>query len=660
MRSSSRLKGISPLKKQDKKGTNSDSKSSDPTKRPRTVHIDVYCTGTELESEEESFSSSSSENKTTSSPQTVFESGQFRITHKRAQDEDLPFRLRDDLKIEEGVREESVKEQHKEEGDDDDDDEDEISTAYPSQMSSFSHFGSSLSSVPPSWSSYSMSSCAIPDNDYDSIANTSWKDTTVSDFGSAFQSRSSLALTESLDFVPRKLSEIQQKNSIEEEGRERCDLGKFGHHVKLKRQNKVEERGSFEDSGGFENRAKDSENLENQVKDHGRFINQFQDPGSFKDRDKFQDPNDGIQDVNKNRSKTSLQGSDSFEYANSEDRLRIKMMENKWNAKNRAWKSPQIERKHMMQQRKLKEYLNKKLGELPKIDTKESESDDSDSSEKGWTFIKDDESKKLGRVFTVRKVSKEESDDEKNDEDCKNKNDGSVGNRSEKSFESKEKFFGPQMKYFGSDKPFCSNEKSVTNKEKSFGHNEKSLNCSGKSFGPDKFTPSNKKLSDSNKKPFVEKIACFFEKPPTKDITRPKIKYCESSKADSGSLSDSSPTTSTCKSSSTLALKQRLSLDPRLRAPFTIVPGIYTEQRRVAKRFGDIVNVFRKPGHHVGPAKNPDCLCDHCQSFYSNLGYRNRARSVGDDPYHSYFNWKDLKSNQSSQSVATDKSYTEY
>lgn len=98
---------------------------------------------------------------------------------------------------------------------------------------------------------------------------------------------------------------------------------------------------------------------------------------------------------------------------------------------------------------------------------------------------------------------------------------------------------------------------------------------------------------------------------------------------DKGSLSDS---TTPARSPSIMAIKQRLSLDPSLRAPFMIVPGIFTDQRKIAKKFGEIVNVYKKPGHHVGPAKNPDCLCDHCRSYFQKFGYRNRARSVGDQP----------------------------
>lgn len=446
----------------DNRGSNSDTKSTDPTKKPRTVHIDVYCTGTEIESDTSS-SSSDSENKTGSSPQTVFESGKVLITHKRADDDSLPQRLQNSLNTNDEGNNFEIK--------DESDIDDGISTAYPSQMSSFSQirdYGSSLSSVPPSWSTYSMSSCAIPDGDYDSVANTSWKDT-VSDFESIAQSRSSVAQTESLLFVPRKLSHPTQK----------------------------------------------SESIDECVEP---------------------EPTEAIEI----QSKESLHPSDSFEYANSEDRRRIKKMENMWGT-NKPWRSPQLERKHLLQQRKLKEYLDKRLKELPKWESKETDSEESDGSEKGWTIIKDDD-KKLERVSTIRRTS-----------------------------------------------------------------------------------------NDEPKKEGIPKAL-------------PKIVD------DQGSLSDSGQTNA-LKSPSAIALKQRLSLDPSLRAPFTIVPGIYTDQRQIAKKFGEIVDVFKKPGHHVGPVKNPDCLCAHCRSYYASVGYRNRARSVGETPRMLAFNWKDMKTNQSAKNI---------
>lgn len=106
---------------------------------------------------------------------------------------------------------------------------------------------------------------------------------------------------------------------------------------------------------------------------------------------------------------------------------------------------------------------------------------------------------------------------------------------------------------------------------------------------------------------------------------------------DQGSLSDSSPSPS-CRTPSSLAILQRLSLDPTLRAPFTLASGLFTEQRNVAKKFGPVISAFKKPGHHIGPVKNPECACAHCRSYYESVGFRTRTRSLGDPPLQ---NWKD-------------------
>lgn len=469
-----------------------DSKSSgDQTKKPRTVHIDVYCTGTEIDSDATT-SSSDTDHRTLSTPQTVFESRKVKVTHKRAHTTELPLNIQEAFKdrlprVFKGhpLQKLPTNDKNNEPKENESDVDDGTSTAYPSQMSSFSAFkdlGSSFSSVLPSWSTVSMSSYPAPD-EYDSVANTSWKDT-YSDIASLMQSRSSIAQTDSLDFVPRKFSERIKTPSI-------------------------------------------SETPE-------------------------------VPDVKKNLLETpslgSVQGSDSFEYANSEDRFRIKQMEQALKEDKtspRFWKSPHLERKHMLQQKKLREYLDNRMNKdkfVPKTELRDSDSEDTDSSGKGWTFMKNDD-KKLERDGTIRRASKEELDDK---------------------------------------------------------------------------LPSQQKL---NIEPDV--------------------------------LSDSS----TNKSPSAIALHQRLSLDPNLRAPFTIKPGIYSDPRYIAKKFGTVVPVFRKPGHHVGPAKNPDCLCDHCQKHLETVNYRTRTRSLGDGPVNPYYNWKEAykqRSSLSRESGTSQQMYTDY
>lgn len=430
------------------------------------MHIDVYCTGTELESDSSSSDSSDSDRETASTPQTVFESQKMRITHKRANTAELPLNMREkDTNILKTLTQQDKNESEN---------EDDASTAYPSQMSSFSamkDFSSSFSSVPPSFSTVSMSSY-----------NTSWKDT-YSDLGSLMQSRSSITQTDSLDFVPRR----------------------------------------FAAPAGID------ETPENEVKN----------------------PN-----LLETPSVPSIQGSDSFEYANSEDRVRIKQMEEMW--KKEGGSAAPSERKHMLQQRKMKEYLTKRMSDksLPKWVSKDSESEGSDSSEKGWTFLKSDD-KKLERDKTVRRASKDS------------------GKETEVKEEKKQK---PKLK--------------------------------------------------------------------TKD-------------KEQGSLSDSS-SPSGGKSPSSIALRQRLSLNPNLRAPFTILPGVYTDPRTIANRFGTIVPAFRKPGHHIGPAKNPNCLCEHCQTHFQNIG-RSRTRSMGDSPTNPYVNWKEaFKAYGNKEAAASEQKYTDF
>lgn len=435
----------------DMRSTTPDSKASD--KKPRTVHIDVYCTGTELESS--SSSCSDSENKTTSSPQTVFESDKFRLTHKRALGKDVPYHLRKSKSNDSTGNVQNLRKKFEK----DESDDDGGSTAYPSQLSSFSaikDIGSSFStSVPPSWSTMSMTSYALPDDD--SVANTSWKDT-YSDLGSLLESRSSIAQTDSLDFVPRKL---WQRASIEESP----------------------ENGSLAETP----------------------------------------------------SKASLQPSDSFEYANSEDRVRIKKMERMWGEDKPIKTTPQVQKKYLVQQKKLKEYLDKRMSDksLPKWESKETDSEGTDSEEKGWTIVKEDKSKL------------EEQDPE---------------------------IIAAVVKK-------CAERKYIENK-----------------------------------------IA-----------TKTKLADRQINASDSNLAS---------KSPSILAIRQRLSTNPNLGSPFTIFPGIFTEQRAVAKRFGNIVNVFKKPGHHIGPAKNPDCTCDHCRRYFEVYGVRLRARSLGDSS--GIIDWKEV------------------
>ncbi|KAF7274307.1 hypothetical protein GWI33_013024 [Rhynchophorus ferrugineus] len=517
-----------------------DSKSTDPLKKPRTVHIDVYCTGTELESD--ASSGDESRSKSASTPQTVFENEKMKVTHKKANEHELPFYLKNRL-LEKSDSAGRLLKKSPETGDQEDSDDDAVSSAYPSKVSSYSTIGdysASMSSVPRSWTTYSMSSCAIPD-EYDSIANTSWKDT-FSDIESLLQSRSSLAATESLDFVPRKL--YDKNESIDET------------------------------------------------------------PEYLSDRK-------GLLET---PSIASLQPSDSFEYANSEDKMRIRQMEEKWKNKShgRGYKSPINEKTLQVQQQRMQEYMDRKIKDKKNWESKESDSNDSDDSGKGWTFVKGPHK----RDTVLRRPSKEE------DTPKTTSPSGTLPTTS-----------SPAANLPNISSPANMLPNTV---RQAF---MKSLMYQTTS-DPLLVSPT---TLETQKAPETSK-----KKPTPLKKTSPKDSY------EQGSLSDSSPTS---RSPSYVATKQRLSLDPKLRSPFMIVPGIYTEPRSIARKFGTVVSVMKKPGHHIGPAKNPDCLCDHCQSYWDSYeGYRNRTRSVGDPPSGKYVtNWREFLENGKESVRASDE-----
>lgn len=59
-----------------------------------------------------------------------------------------------------------------------------------------------------------------------------------------------------------------------------------------------------------------------------------------------------------------------------------------------------------------------------------------------------------------------------------------------------------------------------------------------------------------------------------------------------------------------------------------------------ARKFGAVVGAMRKTGHHFGPAKNPDCQCEHCRRWVAERDqFRSRTLSVGDEPYNRSSFW---------------------
>ena len=68
----------------------------------------------------------------------------------------------------------------------------------------------------------------------------------------------------------------------------------------------------------------------------------------------------------------------------------------------------------------------------------------------------------------------------------------------------------------------------------------------------------------------------------------------------------------------------------RVTSPFMTPQGERTDHILKASIFGTVVNAFRKPGHHIGPSKNPSCSCEHCQRYFEELNSRERSRSISD------------------------------
>lgn len=62
--------------------------------------------------------------------------------------------------------------------------------------------------------------------------------------------------------------------------------------------------------------------------------------------------------------------------------------------------------------------------------------------------------------------------------------------------------------------------------------------------------------------------------------------------------------------------------------------GLNREHLIRASKFGTVIDAILKPGHHIGPVKNPDCLCQNCVAyFFDKKIIRERAFSMGNDRY---------------------------
>lgn len=60
-----------------------------------------------------------------------------------------------------------------------------------------------------------------------------------------------------------------------------------------------------------------------------------------------------------------------------------------------------------------------------------------------------------------------------------------------------------------------------------------------------------------------------------------------------------------------------------------------SDHYELATKFGSVLKSMRKPGHHVGPVRNPSCLCETCKRWVLERDYnqpRERAYSFGETP----------------------------
>lgn len=77
-------------------------------------------------------------------------------------------------------------------------------------------------------------------------------------------------------------------------------------------------------------------------------------------------------------------------------------------------------------------------------------------------------------------------------------------------------------------------------------------------------------------------------------------------------------------------LKGNFEATPNKRKSPVMIPGYTREHLIRAQKFGSVIEAIRKPGHHVGPAKNPDCECEYCRRWFAERGdhFRERASSL--------------------------------
>jgi len=237
-------------------------------------------------------------------------------------------------------------------------------------------------------------------------------------------------------------------------------------------------------------------------------------------------------------SKSGLTPCDSFEYANTADRDRIRKMDilaKTGNEKNRTWRSPQIERKHLLQNRKMREYFKKHEINWSSGDSAE---DSDENGTVGWSFVSGDDKSRFVKRDSIHRTSKGQIE-----------------------------------------------ESNATN----LGLEHGNIQEEHSQLATRDYVPYTNVLRD--------RIGPFGSKSP-------------------------SPLPSTIPS--------------RVTSPFTTLYGETTDHIIKASKFGAVINAFRKPGHHIGPSKNPTCTCEHCRRYFENEA-RGRSSSLSELERHPAF-----------------------
>ncbi|XP_011148483.2 uncharacterized protein LOC105188626 isoform X2 [Harpegnathos saltator] len=250
-------------------------------------------------------------------------------------------------------------------------------------------------------------------------------------------------------------------------------------------------------------------------------------------------------------SKSGLMPCESFEYANSTDRDRMRRMDLGSKAdkeKSKTWRSPQVERRQLLRNKKMKEYFEKHEIGWSSADSAE-ESDESGAV--GWSFVSGDD-----RPRFVKK-------------------DPAAGRRGQVE------------------------ESNVTD-----------LDATAPAPAP----------------ALVDRDAREKERPRTAEAMHADdhVLYSNILRDRIGPFGSKSPS------------PLPSTIPSRVTSPFTTPQGERTDHILKASMFGAVVSAFRKPGHHIGPAKNPACSCEHCRRFFEQEA-RGRSSSLSELERHPGF-----------------------